>query len=168
MAAVAAVLRGAPSRSANLLFIRRAEVGGDPWSGDMAFPGGRFEDGDADAMATAVRETREELGLDLEDLATPLVELDTVTTHFLPQHLAVHPFVFALRRDARLVPNAEVAAIHWFSVERLLSGEGRGEMTFALRNESYCMPCIRLDGTCIWGMTLRMVDDLLSRLRKAT
>src|SRR5438105_2270539 len=63
-AAVAAIVR---ERNAELelLFIRRAEHPQDPWSGHMAFPGGRVDHDDPDALAAAVRETREELGLDL-------------------------------------------------------------------------------------------------------
>ena len=62
--AVALVL--APgSMGLEALFIRRAERADDPWSGHIALPGGRREPGDADRLATAVRETREEVGVTL-------------------------------------------------------------------------------------------------------
>src|SRR4051812_3842337 len=55
-AAVAAILRDA-AEGPEILFIRRAEHPQDPWSGHMAFPGGREEPGDADLLETAIRET---------------------------------------------------------------------------------------------------------------
>ncbi len=54
----------------HILMIKRAEREGDPWSGHMAFPGGRMDPGDANGFSVAVRETEEEVGLTLgsEDL----------------------------------------------------------------------------------------------------
>ena len=51
----------------DLLFIRRAEKNGDPWSGHMAFPGGHIESSDTSLLDAAIRETREEIGLDLRE-----------------------------------------------------------------------------------------------------
>src|SRR5437870_1501228 len=62
-AAVAIVLRDGAS-GIEVLFIHRAEHPDDPWSGHMAFPGGRAEDGEPPVL-TAMRESAEEVGLDL-------------------------------------------------------------------------------------------------------
>ncbi|MEP6687797.1 MAG: NUDIX domain-containing protein, partial [Gemmatimonadales bacterium] len=84
-----------PSPDAVLL-IRRADRAGDPWSGHMALPGGRREETDPDLVATAVRETFEEVGLSLAP-ADLLGSLDDVVprTPVLPP-IAVRPYVFAL------------------------------------------------------------------------
>ena len=69
-AAVAVILRPAPGEtldSTEILFIKRAERDGDPWSGHMAFPGGHMEPDDSDLKESAIRETKEEIGLDLRD-----------------------------------------------------------------------------------------------------
>ena len=65
-AAVALILDNAASRDdPEIVFIERAQVLGDPWSGHIAFPGGRCEPGDQLPLDTAVRETEEEIGVDL-------------------------------------------------------------------------------------------------------
>jgi 8-oxo-dGTP pyrophosphatase MutT (NUDIX family) len=78
-AAVAAVLRAPPDGGdAEILLMRRAERHGDPWSGHMAFPGGRREEGDATLLDTAIREAREEVGLDLRAHGTLLARLPDI------------------------------------------------------------------------------------------
>ncbi|HEU5170288.1 MAG TPA: NUDIX domain-containing protein, partial [Gemmatimonadales bacterium] len=79
-----------------LLLIRRAERAGDPWSGQMGLPGGRHHPGDPDLLATAIRETEEEVGLAL-DASRCIGVLDDVAprTPDLPP-IAVRPFVFSL------------------------------------------------------------------------
>ena len=64
-AATALVLRPRTDDALELLFIKRAEWAGDPWSGQVAFPGGRHEPHDPDLLTTSVRETQEETGIDL-------------------------------------------------------------------------------------------------------
>ncbi len=151
-----------------LLFIRRAERPGDPWSGDMAFPGGREEPHDPHPRATAERETFEEVGLDLSGARfvgalTPMVSpLRTPTKGF-----AIHPYVYRVGGWPDFRPSEEVAAVHRFGLDRLLTGEGREEFTWRGYGMERVLPCVRLDGTFVWGLTLRVVDDLLERLRAA-
>src|SRR5688572_23556785 len=78
-----------------LLLIRRAERSDDPWSGHMALPGGREDPGDATLLATAVREVREEVGIEL-NRAMLLGELDDLRPSSAPARIVVRPFVFAL------------------------------------------------------------------------
>lgn len=165
-AAVVAVFR--PGDPADLLLIRRAEVEGDPWSGHIAFPGGRVDPEDPDPWAAAVRETREELGLDLCAGGRRLGPLPSQAT--LPlrgRRLLVHPFVGALPADPALAPNAEVQHALWIPFRVLLDGEGQGQLTWTWQGRDHLLPCRRLHGELLWGMTLRMVEDLLLAWRAA-
>ena len=168
-AAVAVILAPGEDGRARLLYIRRSEQEGDPWSGHMAFPGGRVDPGDADPRAAAVRETWEEVGLDLSG-ARWLGRLDERVTprRAGPARLVITPHVFALDALPALRTNGEVAATHWFALDRLLAGEGRGTRTWRWRGVPVVLPAVRLDGTEIWGLTLRITDELLERLRRAT
>jgi 8-oxo-dGTP pyrophosphatase MutT (NUDIX family) len=152
--------------SLNLLFIRRSEREGDPWSGHMAFPGGRMEPEDATTRATAARETFEEVGVGLQDAAFlgPLDELASpVRTG--RNRLVISPFVWQLQGPVAPVPNQEVAQTHWFALDRLLAGEGRDTFSFPWGGATVPLPIVRLDGTDIWGITLRILEDLLRRLQ---
>lgn len=162
-AAVAAVLHQTPATE-EILFILRAEHAGDPWSGQMAWPGGRIESGDAGPLATAVRETREELALDLERDAELLGTLPEVRTHLRrgPGPLSVVPFVFALRRETTLVPNPEVQETFWVPLSYFLDRRHRGRFVWTGRGVPLVMPCYRYNGRIIWGLTLRMLDELLA------
>src|SRR6266581_316587 len=74
-AAVAVVLREG-AEGAELIVIHRSHRRGDPWSGHMALPGGRQDAADRDLVATVTRETREEVGVDLERHGELLGNLD--------------------------------------------------------------------------------------------
>src|SRR5436305_12215302 len=113
-AAVALIFRAGEEGRPELLFIKRAEYPGDPWSGQVAFPGGRAEHGDASLVDTAVRETREETGIDLERDGRIIGTLDDLypRTVRLPP-ISVRPFVFALERSEPLTLSSEVALALW-------------------------------------------------------
>jgi 8-oxo-dGTP pyrophosphatase MutT (NUDIX family) len=161
-AAVALVFRP----GADLLFIERAARENDPWSGHMAFPGGRFDASDASLQATAMRETREEVGLDLSPARVLGALSELPTPARLPVSLVISPFSFALDADPVLATNHEVAKTHWFALERLLEHEGRDTFEREWRGGNWSLPCLRLDGTFIWGITLRILDEALDRIRR--
>jgi 8-oxo-dGTP pyrophosphatase MutT (NUDIX family) len=168
-AAVALVLRDGASGGLELLFIRRAEQERDPWSGHMGFPGGRAEPRDPDLEATAVRETLEETGLDLARDGERLGALDEVRAlaRGKPVDLVIAPFVFHLRRPAEGAPSHEVVSLHWLPLERLLPGEARSTLRYQYEETVLELPCLRIDGLVIWGLTHRMWESLRTALESA-
>ena len=153
-----------PSPDAVLL-IRRAERSGDPWSGHMALPGGRREDGDLDLIATAVRETQEEVGLVLTH-ADLLGSLDDVVprTPVLPP-IAVRPYVFSLQERPALLPNPEVAATSWAELDLLLHPSTYRSVHFDIRGERREFPAYQVEEAVVWGMTERILTSLFEHIR---
>jgi len=103
------------------LFVKRAESAVDPWSGQIAFPGGRFEHPDNGIIDTAIREAREETGIDLLVQSRLVGTLDEVRPSNRP-NLIVTPFV-ALVED-RPIPKlgSEIEEAFWAPLRRLERG----------------------------------------------
>ena len=166
-AAVALVLRdGATGPGLELLFIRRAEAERDPWSGQIGFPGGRSEPGDHSAEATAERETFEETGLDLAREAERLGALDDVQAmaRGRPVDLVIAPRVFRLTRRLDGAPSLEVVSLHWLPLDALVSPASRSSFEDTHEGSVLQLPCLRLEGLVIWGLTYRMFESLGSIL----
>lgn len=165
-AAVAVVVRPTPE-DLELLLIKRPTSPRDPWSGHMAFPGGRRE-GDEDDAATAVRECREEVGIDLAAEGTPLGRLDDVHPSGGPQ-IAVAAFVFAVPTDTRTHPNpSEVASLFWVPVRHLADpASAAGHLHILPDGASRRFPAISYHGHVIWGLTYRMLMQFLEIVRAA-
>jgi len=144
------------------LFIRRAERADDPWSGQVALPGGRHEPGDRDLLATAIRETQEETGVDLA-AAERLGALDDLypRTPTLPP-VVVRPFVFALERRVVLVPSDEVQRAFWLPLQRLTDPAVRREVTLTVQGVERTFPAYLVaDDALIWGLTERILTPFL-------
>lgn len=167
-AAVAVILRerhripGWPETE--ILFIRRAEKPGDPWSGHMAFPGGHREASDIDLCAAAVRETHEEIGIDLAD-AVHLGPLEHVQAapRGRPIHLIVAPHVFELTREVTFRPNHEVAEVVWAPLAPLMRGIFHTAERRPVGGEHTWFNGYRLsEGHFVWGLTYRMLKSFFS------
>ena len=157
--AVALVLKG---RSAvEILLIERAEREGDPWSGQLAFPGGRRKPKDRAPLDTARRETKEEVGIGLSRGARLL--------GWLPAHRpanrvewVVVPFVFALTRPARLVPGDEAARAFWTPLSALPPSLHKA--TIPLPWGDLETPAFDVGGKPLWGFSFRVLCDLFDLL----
>lgn len=165
-AAVAAILRpNARTGEAEVLLIRRAERVGDPWSGHMAFPGGHEEPGDLDSYSTALRETEEEIGLDLRqhEYMGPLDEFPA-TIRAVRVGISIAPHVFALRGDASFRPNYEVAEIVWGELGPMARGEIDAIKEFSHEGQQHQAPGFLVRDHVVWGLTHRMLMSLLDLL----
>lgn len=162
-AAVAVVLREADER-AELLFIERATRAGDPWSGHMAFPGGRVDPGDEGTRGAAERETLEEVGVCLAD-GTYLGRLDDLEGR--PERnarMVVSAHVYHVADPEALAPNHEVQEAFWFPVSQLLDSERHVKYPHATYGGKQ-LPGILVgvpDRHIVWGLTYRFLDVFLS------
>lgn len=164
-AAVALVLRAVPARGLELLFIRRAEYAEDPWSGQVAFPGGRHEPGDESLQRTAVRETWEETGIDLAATGAILGTLHDVrpNTKVLPR-VVVRPFVAAVGCEAEIQESGEVAEAFWVPLDSLREESGWRETEVTAGGMARRVRAFQHGDKVVWGMTERVVSQLLARL----
>lgn len=168
-AAVSVVLRRAPT-APEVLLIKRAASERDPWSGHMAFPGGKHEAGDADLLATACRETLEETGLALPAAAPEWVgRLPGVSprgrgSDRLPS-LRVTPFLFRVDGAAEArVASREVERIHWVSLAELADSSREGLYRMPVGGAVRSFPSIDVVGEQVWGLTWRVLDQLMDGL----
>lgn len=158
-AAVSIVLRGPPS-GLEVLFIRRAEREGDLWSGHVAFPGGRVEPGE-EVEEAAIRETEEEVGIDLRLGAARLGALDEIQAIGRGRlvGLSIQPWVWALRADPGPFRfSEEVASAHWVRLGDLLDPARQAPFPYVHEGRSLVLPSLEVDGLVIWGLTYRMLE----------
>jgi 8-oxo-dGTP pyrophosphatase MutT (NUDIX family) len=166
-AAVALVLREAGS-DLEALFIRRADHDEDPWSGHLAFPGGRLDPEDADARAAAERETIEELGVDLTDPSRVrcLGRLNDVLGP--AESIRVSAFVYGISGDTILRPNYEVREAFWTPLQHCTDPDRQSIREFTYLDEPRPLPTIRLiedaHAPVLWGITYKFMDDFMSTI----
>jgi len=165
-AAVAVCLRENRG-AAELLFIERAERDGDPWSGHMAFPGGRVEPGDRSARRAAERETFEEVGLSLVG-AEALGRLDDMRGRDAagPSALVISGFVYHVPAPPPLVLSDEVEQAFWFPLALL--HDPRRHVDYRVGPAKECrFPGILVgdpERHVVWGLTYRFLEVLLAAL----
>ena len=144
-----------------LLFIKRATRDDDPWSGQIALPGGRFDMDDDSLEATAVRETFEEVDLDLRAHGAIIGALDEVRprTPVLPP-VIVRPYVAVVGADVALVPSNEVAELFWAPLDRVFDSHATRDTDIVVREFTTRRAAIHYRGHVIWGMTEQILRSL--------
>jgi 8-oxo-dGTP pyrophosphatase MutT (NUDIX family) len=163
IAAAVAVILHDGDEGLEALFIHRAIRAGDTWSGQIAFPGGRRDPGDGDLLGTAIRETMEEIGVDLSG-AERLGVLDDLypRTPVLPP-VIVRPFVFALTTRPTIVVSAEVQDAFWVSFRALQAPGAASTITVDHPGITRrVFPAYTLGKHTIWGMSERVLTPLIS------
>lgn len=160
-AAVALVVRPVDDLDAELLLIRRATRIGDPWSGQIGLPGGNRSRGDDTLEDTAVRETSEELGIDLREHGTRLGVLDELRPRIatLPP-VIVRPHAWLLDGDPAFVMSDEVAAYRWIPLGTLFAPATRVRTIVEARNVRMEVEALQAGDFTIWGMTERILASL--------
>jgi 8-oxo-dGTP pyrophosphatase MutT (NUDIX family) len=157
-AAVAIVLHGD-----RVLLMKRSERAGDPWSAHISLPGGGFKPADGDLQTTAIRETREELGVDLAATRClgSLPPLSPLTSG--PHGMEVTPFVFVADSPLSPQPGPEAESAFWLSLEVAASGALDG--TYRYPSFERDLPCWNFEQHVIWGLTYRILGELLALAR---
>lgn len=163
VASVAAIFAPDTSGASRLLLMQRAARPGDPWAGHIGLPGGRAEPGDVDAVATAIRETEEEVGI--------VLPRDGLLRGITPRqarrkdrsvNLWVHLFAFSLEEAPSPGVSDEVDAARWIPVADLLDQDNAHRHPVDTSEGQHHYPAIRLDDWTLWGLTWWMLKDLLA------
>lgn len=164
-AAVSLILRS--GTDLELLLIRRAVAEGDPWSGQMALPGGRRDPSDPSLFRTALRETEEETGVSLDVVGFPIGRLEPMTpaTHRLPPIL-IFPFVFGVSGETRArVASREVDEVLWVPLSSFRRPEALSTVEISYPDgTSRDFPCFRIEKRVVWGLTYRILTGFFEIL----
>jgi 8-oxo-dGTP pyrophosphatase MutT (NUDIX family) len=161
-AAILLALRARRDGEPELLMIKRADAEGDPWSGHIACPGGRMEPQDRDLAETAVRETREETGVDVERDGRLLGHLDDLSPRsptLAP--IVIRPYVALVRPDVAIMPSHEVALAFWVPLSALRAPEAWGTGTVFVRGADRAVSAFRHGEHTVWGLTERVLRQFL-------
>jgi len=155
-AAVSVVLR--EGSELELLLIKRAEAVGDPWSGQMALPGGRRDPSDLSLLHTAMRETAEETSVSLKERGIHLGRLEPMipASNRLPP-ITIFPYVFG-------VPKSTEARVSSREVDLQDPGATSTVEIHYGDDSSRMFPCLRLGNRVIWGLTYRILTGFFKIL----
>ncbi len=164
-AAVALILRNLDANP-EIFFIQRATNENDPWSGQIAFPGGNMDAEDGDVVATAVRETAEEVGFNLtRDKLLCRLDDQQGRNNYNRIPLIISCLVFDLGLSSQAaVHNQEVGDSIWVEVSHLFDANNRFDYLTSYAPDPY--PAVQLpEGKVLWGLTFRFVQAFLNVVR---
>lgn len=150
----------------DILLIKRAEKEGDPWSGDMAFPGGHREPQDADLPAAALRETEEEIGLVVQRAnMIGALSQQRPTRRGGASDMLVAPYVFFHDGDPCFDLSDEVAAVVWSPLGPMHGGRSHASENRLIAGVPTPFNGYRVTGGhFVWGLTYRMIETLFEAI----
>ena len=149
---------------AGVVFIRRPQYNG-VHSGQISFPGGRYEPGDPDLRHTALREAQEEIGIDPEQVEV----IGRLTDLYIPpSNHKVSPWVGVMHHRPVFKPDPfEVESILEVALTNFLSEENLQNIPIKLADGSrLSTPCYHIEGNVIWGATAMMMAEFLECIKK--
>lgn len=149
-AAVALLLKPA-NRDFEVLLVKRAENPSDPWSGQMAFPGGKRDPKDRDIKQTVFREALEETSIDLAHGCRFLGVLESMKSTVRPEML-IAPFVILLEHEPTITLSEELEEYLWVSLNALRRSKGTANFSFGE------VPAYFVEGNVVWGLTYRILE----------
>ena len=154
-AAVAILLR---ERDDDLEFflVKRAEVEGDPWSGDMAFPGGKRGGDDRNLVETASREVLEETSIDLRE-RSKLGYMKPIYSS-VRTSMKVQPIVYVFDEEPDVTLNYELTRYMWAPMKELVQSRTKEDV------KGWNSDIYKYDGEVVWGLTFRMLEQLIELL----
>lgn len=147
-----------------ILFIKRAEDPHDPWSGHMAFPGGKVDISDNGLLDAIYREVYEEIGIHLPEKSkfiTRLKEIRAISKGKL-MPLIITPFVFSLDSKPELICNREVIETVWIPITFFLNNTSNSTIPYKFKGINLSLPSFKYEDKVIWGLTYRMLKNLLN------
>jgi len=157
-ASVALIFHGSRTKE-EILLITRAERAGDPWSGQVAFPGGMVEESDTSFEETARRETMEEVGVDLGE-GSFVGYMREFEARRRP--VRVVPSVFKVDEAPDVRMNGEVAAFEWVPLARLARKEAMSKYRVQRHGATLEFPALVYGGLLMWGLTERIISTVLA------
>lgn len=165
-AAVAMIVHEHPQLGPAFLMIQRAEREGDPWSGQMAFPGGKHDTDDLHITHTAVREIQEELGIAPDSLHRfgRLSDILARPYRIEQKPMVVSPLLFRPVTELEFRPNEEVADVLWVPVSYFMDTGNRGVFSWNKFGRQMELPCYYYQDKKIWGLSLMMIDEFMREL----
>lgn len=142
-----------------VLFVKRVENPADPWSGQVALPGGKRDAADLNLKQTVVRETLEETSINLLNGCRFLGALTALRSKPRPD-LKILPFIILLQLEPSIKLNEkELEGFAWIPLKEIVQGKGRVRFSFGE------VPAYSVRGDMvIWGLTYRVLENFFRTL----
>lgn len=155
-AAVALLLKPG-DRDLEILLAERSKSRVDPWSGQMAFPGGKRDPTDKSMLQTAIREAFEETSINLTHNSRALGALENIRSGAEP-NLLVAPFVILLEDEPTVSLNRELIGALWIPLKTLRACKGIAKLSFGE------VPAYIVEGHVVWGLTYGILEQFFNAL----